>query len=321
MSKLFSINTIDEFFYKGKIKPQLSKELNTIEIEKKEINSNITLFKSNKEKGNNFTIPYRIDPQCLNLSILLDGEINYKSSISSYCTNCKKNETSLSLINQEEGTAYFNKNTNFKNIVLHIKNDFLDQYLLNKLKNQDEIKKDYEQSKSQTLSKHTTNTQTAILANEIFNSPFIGELNEIFIKSKAYEIIYHEFKNLLDNEKTVNATHIKFSNDDIQRLHYAKKLITEDKKYLGLKELSHTVALNEFKLKYGFKKLFGISIGAMVLKQKMNEAKRLLENSELSINEISQIIGYKYPSSFTVAFKKYFCINPTDIMKRRKYYY
>lgn len=159
------------------------------------------------------------------------------------------------------------------------------------------------------------------MIKQISKSPYTNELNDLYFQSKIYEIVYDEFKSLLEHERTIDNQYIKFSDDDMERLHYAKKLIQEEQQFLSLKQLSRAVALNEFKLKYGFKKLFDSSIGAIVLEQKMLEAKRLLEKSELTIGEISQIVGYKYPSNFTIVFKKYFGINPRDIMKSRKYYY
>lgn len=298
----------------------MSKNFNTI-LEIKEIDTNITLFKRHDKVENETRVFGKCDAQCLHFSIVLDGQTNYKSELSSYSNSVKKNETSITLENQEEGRGFLSKNIDFKKIGLLIKNDFCDQYLISKLKEQDTIKKDYEQSKTTILSKHKTNTKTAILAKEIFHSPFTGDLNDIYLQSKVYELIHTEFKNLLDSQEHRTDSHIKFSDEDIQRLHYGKKLIQEEKQYLSLKELSRAIALNEYKLKYGFKKIFNISFGTMVLNEKMNEAKRLLESSELNINEISQVIGYKYPSNFTGAFKKHFRINPTDIMKNRKYYY
>jgi len=298
----------------------MSKYFNTL-AEIKKIDTNIILFKRDNRVENENKDLFQGTPQCLHLSVVLGGQTNYKSELSSYSNSVKKNETSITLENQEEGRGFLSKNIDFKKIGLLIKNDFCDQYLISKLKEQDTIKKDYAQSKTTILSKHKTNTKTAILAKEIFHSPFTGDLNDIYLQSKVYEIVHTEFKNLLDTQQNINDSHIKFSDEDIQRLHYAKKLIIEEKQYLSLKELSRAIALNEYKLKYGFKKFFNISFGTMVLNEKMNEAKRLLESSELNINEISQLIGYKYPSNFTKAFKKHFHINPIDVMKNRKYYY
>jgi len=321
MSKHFSIDTIDEFFYTQKQNKSFSNELNDIEVIKKDIDKNITLFKGSKSVDKKITIPIKYNPEGLIISIVLEGGIHYKSAITPYESKIRKNETELNLINKEEGTNLLLEDTDLKSVMLLLKGDFLDTYLLNKLKEQDSIKKNYERSRSKLLLRKKTNTATALLASEIYNSPFTGELNHIFLQGKAYDIIYNEFKVLLDQEKHINSEYIKFSKEDMEALHYAKKLIKEDQKYLSLKELSRAVALNEFKLKYGFKKLFNTSVGTMILNEKMEQSKVMLQSGELSISEISQIVGYKYYSSFTTAFKKHFGTTPSEIMKNRKYYY
>ena len=325
MSKRFCIDNIDEFFYKQKENKKFSKNLNNIEVIKKEIDKNITVFKNTKQVGKEINIPIKYDPKGLFIGVALDGQMDYKSYLSDFGGEFRnivqKDQTYLSLVNKEEGVNHLSKDTNIKNIMILIQDQFLNTHFLSKLKNQDILKKDYEKSKSNILYKNKTSVKTAILANEIFYSPFTNDLNEIYVQSKVYEIIYNEFTNYLDYEKTIDQKFIKFSDEDIQRLHYAKKLIKEEQKYLSLKELSRAVAINEFKLKYGFKKLFNISVGAMVLQEKMKNSKIMLESGELSINEIAQIIGYKYPSNFAVAFKKHFGVNPSEITRNKKYYY
>jgi len=321
MSKNLNIDNINKFFYREKLDKEYFDEFNKLDVINVDIDDNISFFKTKKFTTSETKLPIKNEPNCLHINVTLKGIIHFKSDLNDYTNSAKKNETSINLMNKEEGVIHIPKNTELNNIVIAVKNEFLNKYFLDRLKNQDTIKKDFQNSKTKYLSKKQTDVKTAILANEIYNSPFIGDLEDVYIQSKIYELIYHEFKSFLDKDKSIENSSIKFSDDDIQRLHYAKKLIQEDKKYLSLKELSRTVALNEFKLKYGFKKLFNISVGAMVLNEKMEQSKLMLQSGELNINEISQILGYKYPSNFTLAFKKYFGISPSEVMKTRKYYY
>jgi len=325
MSKRFSIDTIEEFFYTQKKNKTFDKELNNLEVLKEDISKDITLFKSAKPLGKEIDVPIKYAPEGLFIGVVLDGQMNYESQLSDvgkeFENSVQKDHTWLTLINKEEGVNRISKDSSLKNIMILIQNEFLENHFMSKLKNQDLLKKDYEKSKSNILSQKKTSVKTAILANEIYHTPFTGDLNEIYMQSKVYEIIYNEFKEYLDQEKSINQKVIKFSDDDIQRLHYAKKLIQQEHKYMSLKELSRVVALNEFKLKYGFKKLFNISVGAMVIAEKMEHSKVLLEGGELSINEIAQIMGYKYSSNFAVTFRKHFGVNPSEVMRERKYYY
>ena len=109
--------------------------------------------------------------------------------------------------------------------------------------------------------------------------------------------------------------------DDIEALHAIKSLIMQDKRNFSINELSKKTAMNQTKLKYGFKELFNTTPGNMMLEARMYEAKRLLEKSECSVTEIAQITGYKYIQNFSNAFMKFFGTNPKEVMKSRKYYY
>ena len=89
----------------------------------------------------------------------------------------------------------------------------------------------------------------------------------------------------------------------------------------NLTELSKLVNLNEFKLKYGFKKLFNITPYNFLLEHKLFHAKNLLENGDMNVSEIAAIVGYKQLHGFSNAFVKRFGVRPKDLMKSRKYYY
>jgi len=89
----------------------------------------------------------------------------------------------------------------------------------------------------------------------------------------------------------------------------------------SIKKLARMVALNNSKLKKGFHKYFNDTPYNILLEYRLQEAKRLLQNSYLNVNEISEKVGYKYTANFSNAFYKRFGIRPKDIMKKREYYY
>ncbi len=74
--------------------------------------------------------------------------------------------------------------------------------------------------------------------------------------------------------------------------------------------LARQVGLNEAKLMSGFKHLYGQTIFDYCQSRRMEHARHLLEDTELSITEISFEVGYEYPSNFTTAFKRHFGVTP-----------
>jgi len=70
-----------------------------------------------------------------------------------------------------------------------------------------------------------------------------------------------------------------------------------------LEELSRLVGLSVRQLTRGFRNSRGISIGAYVEEQRVEEARRLL-GTDLSIKDIAWRLGFASPSGFTHAFRK-----------------
>jgi AraC-like DNA-binding protein len=67
-----------------------------------------------------------------------------------------------------------------------------------------------------------------------------------------------------------------------------------------------------------FKKAFGINFVEYLNKIRISHAKELLKNSELTMNEIGERVGYLNPSTFTSTFKKYSGITPSEFRKSGK---
>lgn len=66
-----------------------------------------------------------------------------------------------------------------------------------------------------------------------------------------------------------------------------------------------------------FKQQFGFGIHEYVQKVRMEKAKELLNDSELKIQEISEMLGYKDKNYFSKAFRNYYSISPTEYRMTR----
>jgi len=295
--------------------------LGYVELEKSIINKDIFLIKNDIVLNKDTTLEASSKEEGLCISVTLNGRLSYKDQILNEKIDKQKNSMFVKYMNSSHSFYESKKNETIKEIGLVIKGDFLKKHFLEKLNDVDNVQKKYDENIPTVLKKSRTNMKTAILANEIYNSPFKGDLNNLFLQSKVYEIIYNEFSDILEKNSSNVKEEIKFSTDDLEALYKAKALICEEKDFLSLPELSKKVALNEFKLKYGFKKFFNTSPGNMILEYRLQEAKKLLESTELNISEISSLVGYKYVQSFSTAFKKRFNVNPKDVMIKRKYYF
>ncbi|MGX5818621.1 helix-turn-helix transcriptional regulator [Chitinophaga lutea] len=82
---------------------------------------------------------------------------------------------------------------------------------------------------------------------------------------------------------------------------------------LSLDGLCRRFGLNEFKLKKGFKQLFGYTVFGYVQDMKMKLARRLLTGRQLNVSEVADKLGYSSPNHFSAAFKKIYGFTPSRL--------
>lgn len=321
MSHHFNLDSIQCFKsqkFEGKIIKEnivLPKEIGNFNIEKTNINNNISLFKMEHNIKQNITLD-SFNQNVFFINIILDGVYEYKSQSSKKCDlSVSKGKTVNCFVNEEKGVHIRNANNPYKSLGIVVKDDFLKENLFSKL---DIIKN----NPMNIYKNETTNIKTQICANELFYLRGNDSLKDIYIESKVLEIIYNEFSDILNKNKTLNSSLIKIDEYDKEALNKARDILMNNlQNPPSLKELSRLVRLNEFKLKKGFKDKFNITPYKFLEQCRMQKAKYLLENEDININEVTELLGYKYQSNFSKVFKQHFKINPSEILKNRKYFY
>lgn len=88
------------------------------------------------------------------------------------------------------------------------------------------------------------------------------------------------------------------------------------KNNISLEDIAHACYINKYYLSHQFSKFKGMSVGKYVLSMKIEEAKRLLETTSFSINEISERSGFNDPNYFSRSFKKELGISPLNYRKK-----
>lgn len=322
MSYKFILEDMSEFINSS----SKNKELNLILPDKfgqincirEYITDEIDIFKTKAQANKDFSIQASSKVDNLFINIILDGKIEYKANPSEKSYMFQKYDTYIRYIDEYSSTTSLDKNFYSKGLTISIKNTFLEEQLSSHSYLVENIK---DRISLQFI--HKTTQRNIKLANELFTSPFNNGLHNIYLQSKVLELIYNQF-NYLNNclcKDICACTNIKLSKEDKEALHRAKDIILFTQDFPDLPTLAKKVAINEFKLKFGFKKLFNTTPGNMILEHKMIHAKQLLESTEYSVSEVAFYVGYKYQQSFSNAFFQFFGVRPKDIMKTRKYYY
>ena len=158
----------------------------------------------------------------------------------------------------------------------------------------------------------TTNLYMQQVIQDIIHCPYGEDLQQLFLLSKSIELLVLQAK-LYEEEK--KDRFIK-SEKDRRKLIEAKELLSaklDDPPTII--ELAKLIGINEYKLKRGFKELFGTTIFGYIHSQRMELAKKLLLGSSKSAKEIAYETGYSSPQHFSHAFKKTFGLTPNSMRK------
>jgi len=83
----------------------------------------------------------------------------------------------------------------------------------------------------------------------------------------------------------------------------------------SLEDLSYYSGLNNFKLKYGFKKLFQVPVKKYLKDLRLEFSRQLLKETDLPIQQVARKIAYEQPASFSRAYQEKFGISPQEEKK------
>lgn len=137
-------------------------------------------------------------------------------------------------------------------------------------------------------------------------------LKRMLLETKVLELMLLQMNQMFEE----NCPVCSLKKSDVEKMHSVRKFILANMaKDYSLGELAREVGTNEFTLKKGFKELFGMTVFGFWNMVKMDQAKKLLLDSELNIGEIAGKVGFKHPQHFTTAFKRRFGIVPSQFRK------
>ena len=151
------------------------------------------------------------------------------------------------------------------------------------------------------------------ITNQILECPYDEKTRQFYYDLKVRELLYQ----ILEISFKRNTKSYFFTPFEISRIHEARSILEQciDKKPPSIKWLSRQVALNEFKLKTGFRKYFNSGIFEWLMKEKMQQAKQLILNTNKPIKEIASLIGYPRTTNFITAFRREFGVTPGSLRR------
>ena len=104
---------------------------------------------------------------------------------------------------------------------------------------------------------------------------------------------------------------IKMTQADFEKVRKAHDQLEKDAgSFVTIYELSQTFEISEQKLKAGFLELYQQTIWNYANNLRMNQAARLLRDTDCNIHEIAANVGYQSPAAFTNMFKNWCGLTP-----------
>jgi signal transduction histidine kinase/DNA-binding response OmpR family regulator len=145
------------------------------------------------------------------------------------------------------------------------------------------------------------------------------------IKPFNLEFVEETIRNLIRNREILREHYSSELPGEMQRASSSKKI---DRKFVnefssiveanlanenfGVDELSRAIGISKAQLYRKVKAVLGLNINDYILNVRLQKAKHLLNNHELSINEISFKVGFSSQAYFSTVFKSKFGMTPSD---------
>ena len=149
-----------------------------------------------------------------------------------------------------------------------------------------------------------------VALQQIMHCPYQGVVQRVYIESKVLELLALQLLQIADCQQPLTSYSI-LRKGDIDCIHQAKEILLENiENPPSLLDLARQVGLNDRKLKQGFREVFDTTPFAYLRRYRLEQAQQLLTNPDIPVDVVAKQVGYGDRSSFAVAFRKQFGLNP-----------
>ncbi len=156
-----------------------------------------------------------------------------------------------------------------------------------------------------------TPKMTAIV-HEIIGNKYGCNIKALFLKAKIMELLALQLEQSVESAQRNTEGLLK--KEDLEKIYLAREIMLEDlSREFTLKGLARRVGTNEFNLKKHFKQVYGKTVFGYLHEYKMERSKILITEGGEKIGDVAIQMGYRYPSHFTAAFRKYFGVLPKQL--------
>ncbi|MNZ66650.1 Regulatory protein PchR [compost metagenome] len=151
------------------------------------------------------------------------------------------------------------------------------------------------------------------ILHEIVRCDYKENIKEIYLEGKVLELTAMYLNDVIGKP----SVSLALTRTDVDSLMKAKEILDTDLlSPPSLSQLSRLVCLNDFKLKRGFKQLFGLSVHAYVIDRRLEAAYHLLEEGSVTITMAAALSGFNKPSHFAEKFRQKYGASPSQYFRK-----
>jgi AraC-like DNA-binding protein len=161
---------------------------------------------------------------------------------------------------------------------------------------------------------HFSTPEMMAVINSILGNHYQGNLRKIFTESQVIILLILVLEKI-DRDQS-HPGGLRLSTFDTERIVATRDYVIDHMENpVSIFQLARYAGINDFKLKKGFKQLFGTTIFRYLENARLDKAMSLLRDTEMPVSEIGFTLGYLYPTHFSAVFKKKFGFPPGHFKK------
>lgn len=149
------------------------------------------------------------------------------------------------------------------------------------------------------------------LIDDIFNHQEKDFLESVLVEGLTYQLITLQLKNFLVNIKSPQLEKSLATKSRLKLKEAVETIEGDIANYTTVKDLAKKLRINEKTLQSLFKQFYNCTVNTYVRNFRANQAKMLVETTDLSIAEIAYKLGLNSPSYLSKLFKLYYGCAPT----------
>ncbi|KZL13255.1 Regulatory protein PchR [Pseudovibrio sp. Ad26] len=153
------------------------------------------------------------------------------------------------------------------------------------------------------------------LVRSVISSPLVGTMRNLFIEGAVLQLMALK-ANFLSNQVSAAGMLNEYEVASVQRAY--KLLMGSLSTPLSLSDLAYKVNLGEKRLNSGFKKIFGGTVFEVYRNERLEIARKTIEQSDASLSKIAQHIGYRHYNNFISAFTRQFGVSPAKYRRHSR---